>query len=149
MTAMQPADDGFAERVRVSFARQPFMRAVGAAIETVEPGRVVLTLAHRDELTQQHGFVHGGVLAAALDTACGYAAFSLMPAGAAVLTVEFKVNFLAPARGPRLRFEGVVAKPGRTLSVVDGRATQVDDGKLVATMTATMMAMPGREGLRD
>ena len=121
---MKPADADYAARVRDSFARQAAMRTIGAALETVEPGRVVITLAHRDELTQQHGFLHAGIVATALDTACGYAAFSLMPADAAVLTVEFKVNLIAPARGPRFRFEGSVTKAGRTISVVDGRATQ-------------------------
>ena len=148
---MHAADPKFADRVRASFERQAAMRTLGATLESVLPGHVVLGMLHRDELTQQHGFVHAGMLAAALDSACGYAAFSLMPADAAVLTIEFKINLLAPARGPRFRFEGRVAKPGRTISVVDGRATQFElhggEEKLVATMTATVMTVAGRDDI--
>lgn len=148
---MPAADPNFADRVRASFARQAAMRTLGAEIEAVEPGRVVLAMAHRESLTQQHGFLHAGMLSAALDSACGYAAFSLMPADAAVLTIEFKINLLAPARGPRFRFEGRVVKPGRTISVVEGRASQHGsdggDEKLVATMTATVMTVTGRDDI--
>jgi uncharacterized protein (TIGR00369 family) len=146
---MQPADPDYAARVRASFALQPAMRTLGATLETVEPGNVAIALAHREELTQQHGYVHAGMLAAGLDSACGYAAFSLMPAGAAVLTIEFKINLLAPAHGPRFRLEGTVVKPGRTITVVEGHAWQVGDGdaerKLVATMSATVMTVVGRD----
>jgi uncharacterized protein (TIGR00369 family) len=144
---MQPADPDYAARVRASFGRQPAMHTLGATLESVEPGHVVVAMAHRGDLTQQHGYVHAGIVAAALDTACGYAAFSLMPADAAVLTIEFKINLLAPARGPRFRFEGTVTKPGRTISVVDGRAFQLGDGpdKLIATMSATVMTVTGRD----
>ena len=148
---MTPADTDFAQRVRDSFGRQAVMATLGAALETVEPGRVVLAMQHRPELTQQHGFLHAGIVATALDSACGYAAFTLMPADAAVLTIEFKTNLLAPARGPRFRFEGRVTKAGRTISVVDGRAVQLGeagDEALIATMTATVMTVLGREGLR-
>jgi uncharacterized protein (TIGR00369 family) len=137
------------QRVRDSFARQAAMTTLGAALGEVAPGRVSVLLTHRAALTQQHGYLHAGMVAAALDTACGYAAFSLMPADAAVLTIEFKINLLAPAKGPRFRFEGVVVKPGRSISVVDGRALQFGgDGegeeKLIATMTATVMSIVGR-----
>jgi len=149
---MQPSDADFAQRTRDSFARQPAMATLGAKLEVIEPGRVVIVMAHREALTQQHGFIHAGFLSAALDSACGYAAFSLMPADAAVLTIEFKINLLAPARAPHFRFEGVVVKPGRTISVVDGRATQhEEDGggeKLIATMTATVMTVRGRDTLK-
>jgi uncharacterized protein (TIGR00369 family) len=149
---MTPHDTGYVPRTRDSFARQAAMATLGATLEAVEPGRVVLAMAHRDTLTQQHGFVHAGMVAAALDSACGYAAFSLMPDDAAVLTIEFKINLLAPARGPLFRFEGLVVKPGRTITVVDGRATQHgEDGgdeKLIATMTATVMTVRGREALK-
>jgi len=148
---MTPADTDFAQRVRDSFGRQAVMATLGAALETVEPGRVVLAMQHRPELTQQHGFLHAGIVATALDSACGYAAFTLMPADAAVLTIEFKTNLLAPARGPRFRFEGQVTKAGRTISVVDGRAVQLGEAgneALIATMTATVMTVLGREGLR-
>ena len=149
---MQPDDPAYEQRTRDSFARQTAMQTLGATLESVAPGRVTITMAHRDGLTQQHGFIHAGMLAAALDSACGYAAFSLMPADAAVLTIEFKINLLAPARGPRFRFEGVVVKPGRTISVVDGRALQFEaDGsaeKLIVTMSATVMTVQGREALK-
>jgi uncharacterized protein (TIGR00369 family) len=149
---MQPDDPTYEQRTRDSFARQNAMHTLGATLESVAPGRVTIAMAHRDSLTQQHGFIHAGMLAAALDSACGYAAFSLMPADAAVLTIEFKINLLAPARGPRFRFEGAVVKPGRTISVVDGRALQFEaDGsaeKLIATMSATVMTVRGREALK-
>jgi len=148
---MTPADTDFAQRVRDSFARQAVMATLGVALDAVEPGRVVLAMRHRPELTQQHGFLHAGIVATALDSACGYAAFTLMPADAAVLTIEFKTNLLAPARGPRFRFEAQVTKTGRTISVVDGRALQLDDAgneTLIATMTATVMTVLGRTGLR-
>jgi uncharacterized protein (TIGR00369 family) len=149
---MQAVDPHFAARVAASFARQAAMRTLGATLEAVEPGHVVVAMAHRDELTQQHGFLHAGMLATALDSACGYAAFSLMPSEAAVLTIEFKINLLAPARGPRFRFDGQVVKPGRTISVVDGRAFELDAGgndpKLIATMSATVMTVTGRGGIR-
>ena len=136
-------------RVGDSFARQAAMTTLGATLGAVAPGHVSVLLAHRAALTQQHGYLHAGMVATALDTACGYAAFSLMPAEAAVLTIEFKINLLAPAKGPRFRFEGVVVKPGRSISVVDGRALQFGgDGegeeKLIATMTATVMSIVGR-----
>lgn len=149
---LQPADPDFEARVRGSFARQQAMATLGAALAAVEPGRVVVELAHAEHLTQQHGFVHAGMLAAAIDSACGYAGSTLMPADAGVLTIEFKVNLLAPARGPHLRCEGRVVKAGRTISVAEGRAWQfADDGappSLVATMTATLMTVTGRDDVR-
>jgi uncharacterized protein (TIGR00369 family) len=141
----------FAQRVRDSFDRQGAMRTLGASLDVVEAGHVVIAMRHRDTLTQQHGFIHAGMLAAALDSACGYAASSLMPPDAAVLTIEFKINLLAPARGPLFRIDAQVAKAGRTISVVDGRAWQCDDDggneKLIATMTATVMTVSGRDGV--
>lgn len=153
---MQARNPNFAQRVQESFGLQGAMRTLGASLETIAPGRVVIGMAHRPELTQQHGFVHAGMVAAALDSACGFAAFTLMPADAGVLTIEFKINLLAPARGPLLRFEGVVTKSGRTISVVDGRAYQLEPGsehdkdaqKLIATMTATVMTVVGRDDVR-
>jgi len=146
------AEPGFEARVTVSFARQAAMATLGARLGRIEPGHVDVMMGHAGHLTQQHGFLHAGIVASALDSACGYAAFTLMPAGAAVLTIEFKINLLAPARGPQFRFEGRVTKAGRTISVVDGRALQLGaDGAaetLVATMTATMMTVVGRDGLR-
>ena len=149
---MTPVDPDYERRTRDSFARQPAMVTIGIEIGEIGVGRVVLTMAHRADLTQQHGFQHAGIVATGLDSACGYAAFTLMPADAGVLTIEFKVNLLAPARGPLLTFEGTVTKPGRTISVVDGRAWQHDgaggEPTLVATMTATVMTVLGRSELR-
>jgi uncharacterized protein (TIGR00369 family) len=147
--ARHDADDPeVVARIERSFARQAAMATIGAALQRVAPGRVEIALAHRPALTQQHGFVHAGVVATALDSACGYAAYTLMPADAAVLTVEFKINLLAPARGPRLLMVGEVLKRGRTISVVEGRALQApedrDDWQPVATMTATVMTVLGR-----
>jgi uncharacterized protein (TIGR00369 family) len=149
---MQARNPSFAQRVQESFALQGAMRTLGASLEEIAPGRVVIGMAHRAELTQQHGFVHAGMIAAALDSACGFAAFTLMPADAGVLTIEFKINLLAPARGPLLRFEGLVTKGGRTITVVDGKAwqfeTEGDAPKLIATMTATVMTVVGRDDVR-
>nr|WP_316641201.1 PaaI family thioesterase [uncultured Roseateles sp.] len=151
----QAVDDLFAQRVRDSFARQAVMQTLGAELEAVEAGRVLMAMSHRPELTQQHGFLHAGIVATALDSACGYAAFSLMPVDAAVLTIEFKINLLSPARGPFFRFEGQVLKAGRTISVVEGRAwgyASADEPeaekKLVASMNATVMTVLGRDGLK-
>jgi uncharacterized protein (TIGR00369 family) len=144
------ATDDFAERVRASFARQQAMALLGASLTRITPGIVEIELPYRDDLTQQHGFLHAGVLSAALDSACGYAAYSLMPAEAAVLTIEFKVNLLAPGKGERFLFRGEVTKPGRTIMVADGRAFAFDNGeaKLIATMTGTLMVVKDREGLK-
>ncbi len=151
MTPREPHDPQYAQRTRDSFARQRVNATLGITLEEVAPGRVVVAMAHRPELTQQHGFLHAGMVATALDSACGYAAFTLMPADAGVLTIEFKINLLAPARGPLLRIEGVVKKAGRQISVVDGEAFQHEPGgerKLIATMTATIMTITGRDDVR-
>ena len=149
---MNAPDPGYEQRTRDSFARQNAMATLGATLEVIEPGRVVIGMAHSAALTQQHGFLHAGMLAAALDSACGYAAFTLMPADSGVLTIEFKINLLAPARGPRFQLVGQVTKAGRTISVVDGQAWQHDGSgnarKLVATMTATIMTVTGRDDVR-
>ena len=102
-------------------------------------------------LTQQHGFLHAGMVSTALDSACGFAALSLMPANAAVLSIEFKINLLAPAKGQSFRMEGRVIKPGRTILVTEGRAFAINDGheKLIATMGCTLMCVQGRDGLSD
>jgi len=147
MNLPPPADPGFRQRVHDSFARQGVMHTLGATLETADAGRVVIVMPHKPELAQQHGFLHAGIVATALDSACGYAAFSLMPADAAVLTIEFKINLLAPARGPWFRFEGVVLKAGRTISVVEGKAWQHEAGgpqTPCASMTATVMTVQGR-----
>jgi uncharacterized protein (TIGR00369 family) len=150
-TAFEPQDAAWSERVRASFARQQAMDTLGARLARVEPGEVEIALGWAPHLTQQHGFLHAGMVSAALDSACGYAAFSLMPGHAEVLTIEFKINLLAPARGQRFRMIGSVLKPGRTITVCEGRALAVDgDGreKLVATMGCTLMAVTGRDDVR-
>ncbi len=135
----------FEMRVRDSFARQAAMRLIGAHVSLVEPGRCVVELAVRDDLTQQHGYVHGGVVGMIADSAGGYAAFSLMPADASVLTVEYKINMLAPAVGDLLIATGEVVKPGRTLSIVraDVVAVRGDRRTPVATTQQTLMVMHG------
>jgi uncharacterized protein (TIGR00369 family) len=146
----EPKDPDYAARVRASFDRQAAMKTIGASLAAVEPGRVVIELPWAQALTQQHGFLHAGMVATGLDSACGYAGFSLMPADAAVLTIEYKINLLAPAQGERFRMEGLVIKPGRTVTVVEGRAWAIDEGreKLIATMACTLMAIFGRENVR-
>ncbi len=141
-TALNP---DFESRVRDSFARQAAMRLIGARLTTVEPGRCIIELPVRDDLTQQHGFVHGGVVGMIADSAGGYAGFTLMPADASVLTVEFKINMLAPAAGDMLVATGEVLKPGRTLAIVraDVMALRGDRQTRVATMQQTLMVMHG------
>jgi uncharacterized protein (TIGR00369 family) len=142
--------ENFEERVRASFARQQAMATIGAELTSVTPGIIEIELPYAERLTQQHGFLHAGIISTALDSACGYAAFSLMPASAGVLTIEFKVNLLAPGKGDRFLFRGTVTKPGRTIIVADGQAYAfAPDGeaKLIATMTGTMMVVVGRDGI--
>lgn len=151
MAEFDPRDPEYAARVRRSFGRQGAMRSMGAELSRVEPGEVEIASPFRPEVSQQHGFFHGGVVAALLDSACGYAALSLMAPGAAVLTVEFKINFLAPARPGLLLARGRVVRPGRGLLVCLGRA-YVRDGAgetEVALTTATMAAVTGRPELLD
>ena len=146
----QPQDPQFEQRVRGSFERQAAMKTIGARLAVIEPGRVVIELPYSPALTQQHGFMHAGMIATALDSACGYAAFSLMPHDAGVLTIEYKINLVAPGKGQVFRMEGLVVKPGRTITVVEGRAFAIDEGseKLIATMTATEMAITGRDDVK-
>ena len=147
----KPKDEGYAARVRDSFALQGAMATIGAQLVQVAPGQVAIELDWAAGLSQQHGFLHAGMVATALDSACGYAGFSLMPAGAGVLTIEFKINLLAPAKGQRFRMVGQVIKPGRTVTVTEGRAYAIDDGreKLIATMGATLMTITGREDVKN
>lgn len=149
MTGFQPQDSDFEGRVRQSFARQQVMQTIGATLTLVAPGEVEIELPYRADLTQQHGFIHAGIVASILDTACGYAAFSLMPADAAVLSIEFKVNLLAPAKGELLRARAVVKRAGKNVTVCTADAWAVDDGQsaVVATMLATMMCIRGRSNL--
>jgi uncharacterized protein (TIGR00369 family) len=146
MDVFEPCNPDYAARVRASFARQKAVDLIGARLTSVEPGAVEIALDYRDDLTQQHGFVHGGLVGMIADNACGYAAFSLMPAEATVLTVEYKINFLAPAAGERLIARGRVLKPGRTLMIVEARVAALAEGRetLVATALATIMQLDGR-----
>jgi uncharacterized protein (TIGR00369 family) len=150
LTSPTPQDPEFEPRVRASFERQRFMSTIGARLVRVAPGEVDIELDVRSELTQQHGFLHAGVLAAAADSACGYAALSLMPAGAAVLSVEFKINMLAPAAGDRVVARGRVIRAGKTVTVCWGDVTAYAgfEERLVATMVGTMMTVRDR-GLTD
>ena len=134
------------DRIRESFARQRFMETIGARLVHVAPGEVDLELPFAERLTQQHGFVHAGAVAAVLDSACGYAALTLMDEDAAVLTVEFKIDLLAPAAGQRLVARGRVVKAGRTLTVCrgDAYAYEGEAERHVATLGATMMALRER-----
>ncbi|MCO5339066.1 PaaI family thioesterase [Delftia tsuruhatensis] len=144
---LEPANSDFARRVQDSFARQGAMHTLGAELSLLEPGAVDVCLDWAPGLTQQHGFLHAGMVSTALDSACGYAGLTLMPADAAVLTIEFKINLLAPAKGQRFRMEGRVLKPGSTITVTEGRAYAIDEGreKLIATMGCTLMCVQGRD----
>jgi uncharacterized protein (TIGR00369 family) len=134
-------DPEFEARVRASFARQEFMSTLGARLERVLPGEVAIALPFRADLTQQHGFLHAGVVTSVVDSACGYAALSLMEPGAAVLSVEFKVNLLAPAAGSTFLAIGRVVRAGRTLTVCAGElhAIQEERDTVVALLPGTMM----------
>ena len=149
MTSFEPKDPHFEARVKASFARQQTMNTLGIEITGLSAGEIELRMPQMAAYTQQHGFTHAGIIATALDSACGYAAFSLMPQDAAVLTVEFKTNLIAPAKGEYFLFRARVVKPGRTITVCDSQAFAVESGqeKLVATMTGTLMALFDRAGI--
>ena len=144
-------DPNYEQRVRDSFTRQQFMTTLGATLGRVAPGEVLIAVPFSTPLTQQHGFLHAGVTAAVVDSACGYAALTLMPADAAVLSVEFKVNLLAPGKGDGVVARGRVLRAGRTLTTCAGDVFAVEGGeeRLVLTMLATMMAVRGRAGVAD
>jgi uncharacterized protein (TIGR00369 family) len=141
-----PANPAFAARVRDSFGRQGAMALIGAELVHVEAGAADVAVAFRPDLAQQHGYFHGGIIGMIADSAGGYAAFSLMPADASVLTVEYKINLLAPAEGERLIARGRVAKPGRTLTVCHVDVAVIRDGRETPCATAlqTLMAMAGK-----
>jgi uncharacterized protein (TIGR00369 family) len=142
-----PRDPHFESRVRENFARQTFMSTLGARLASVRPGEVVIEMPPTGALTQQHGYVHAGAVTSIVDSACGYAAFTLMPADSEVLSVEFKVNLLAPAAGELLVARGRVVRAGRTLTVCQGEVVARTGGeeRTVALMQATMMRVdPGR-----
>jgi len=149
MPPFEPQNPDFSQAVRESFAAQRIMATLGAALGRVAPGAIEIELPFRADLTQQHGFLHAGVVATVLDSACGYAAFSLMPPGTGVLTVEFKTNLLAPARGDLLVARGTVIRSGRTITVCQAEALMRSDGveTTVATMLATIMTIRERPGV--
>jgi uncharacterized protein (TIGR00369 family) len=143
------AHPGFEERVRLSFAKQGAMGLIGARLSKIAAGEVEIELPFKSEHSQQHGFLHAGILTTALDSACGYATYSLFPPDAGILTIEFKVNLLAPGDGELFRLVGKVRKAGRTISLAEGEAYAIKNGreKLIATMTATTMTIAGRDNV--
>ena len=146
MAEFEPRNPDFAAVVRHSFDRQPFMALMGADLISVTPGRCEIGLDHRQDLTQQHGYIHGGAIGAIIDSAMGYAAFSLAATGSSVLTVEYKLNLVAPADGMRLVARGEVARAGRTLIVSRGEVFAVQEGAeiLCAVASQTVMILAER-----
>jgi uncharacterized protein (TIGR00369 family) len=142
----EPRDPDWESKVRESFARQGVMATIGARIAALAPGSCEIELPYRADLSQQHGYLHAGIVTTIADSAAGYAAFSLMPPGASVLTVEFKVNLMAPGAGERFLARGRVLKPGRTLVVVESEVAAIANGREtpIATMLATMMCLEGK-----
>ncbi|MGD9953704.1 MAG: PaaI family thioesterase [Burkholderiales bacterium] len=143
----QPQDPDFAARLRASFARQKAMDLIGARLTVVEPGYTEVVLTYRDDLTQQKGFVHGGIVGMIADSACGYAAFSLMPASSSLVTVEYKINVLSPAKTD-LVARGEVIRPGRTLTVTRGEVYDAQ-GRHIATMQQTLMMLADTSDTRE
>jgi uncharacterized protein (TIGR00369 family) len=148
MSTFKPLDPDFEKRVRDSFARQAFMRALGAELLQIAPGEVHIALPHKPDLTQQHGYFHGGVVATIADTAAGYAALTLFPKGTGVLTTEFKINLLRPAEGERLVARGRVIKPGRTLSICQSDV-YAENGERESHVATVLLSMIRREGIKD
>jgi len=149
MMGYQVSNPRFAEDIRQSFARQSIMSLIGAKLELVEPGLVEISIAYRKELTQQHGYLHAGVVTTIADSAAGYAAYSLMPAGSDVLSVEFKVNLLRPAKGVGFVARAEVIKPGKTLTVVRADVFAISETgarELVATLQGTMFCIARDQG---
>src|SRR5689334_15251486 len=143
MITFEPFNPSFAADVKDSFAKQAVMVTIGAELVSVAPGAVQISLPYRSDLTQQHGYLHAGIVTTIADSACGYAAYTLMPPNSAVLSVEFKVNLLRPAKGEEFLAVAEVLKPGRTLTVVraDVFANPKSERALVATMLGTMMCL--------
>jgi uncharacterized protein (TIGR00369 family) len=142
---------GCEDRVRTSFAKQGLMSTLGATLTSVAPGLVQIAIRPDPAISQQHGFVHAGAVSAIADTAAGYAALSLMPPNRGVLTTEFKINFVAPAVGDRILARGRVVKAGRSLTLAQTEVFAESGGqeKLIALLTATLMAVEGRAGVSD
>lgn len=136
-------DPNYEARVRTSFEKQEAMKTVGAHLVNLSPGEVVIEFPYHQSLTQQNGYIHAGIVTTVVDSACGYAAYTLMPAGSDVLSIEFKVNFMSPAKGETFRAIGKVLKSGRTITVCTGHVVAIEKGKetVVATMQATMICL--------
>ncbi len=146
----KPRDTGYKEKVIKSFNRQGVLKTINASIIAIRPGEIELEFPYQSNLAQQHGFIHAGIVSTVLDTACGYAAFTLMPENAGVLTIEFKINLLSPAKGDRFRAVGKVKKPGKNITVTEGELFSHGEGgqKLVATMVGTIMSVYDREDVK-
>ena len=146
MRHFEARNPDFAARVRASFGRQKVMAFMGAELAGVTPGRCEIRLPYKEDLSQQHGYFHGGVIGIIADSAGGYAAFSLMPADASVLTVEYKMNILAPGSGELLIAQGEVLKAGKTLVIARAEVYVVKDGREIhcASMQQTLMTMHGK-----
>jgi uncharacterized protein (TIGR00369 family) len=148
--ASQPLNSSFAAEIEESFALQSVMSLIGAELSMVAPGVVEITLPYRSDLAQQHGYLHAGMVTTIADSACGYAAYSLMPADSEVLSVEFKVNLLRPAKGEKFLAHGEVIKSGKTLTVVRADVfgiAAMGERELVATMLGTMICLRRNRGL--
>ena len=145
------ADSNADARVRASFAKQTIMVTLGASVASVKKGEVEIVLPFSDKILQQHGFIHAGAVATIADSACGYAALSVMPDNAAVLTTEFKIHLLSPAKDERLRAVGRVVRAGRKLVIAMGEvfAEESSASKQVALITASMMVVETTTGLKD
>ena len=143
MNKFQPSDPNYESRIRSSFDKQEAMKTIGANLVKVLPGEVHIEFSFIESLTQQHGYIHGGIIASVVDTACGYAACTLMSVDSEVLTIEYKVNFMSPAKGDRFKGIGRVLKSGRNITVCSGDVIAIDKGKekIIATMLATMISV--------
>lgn len=151
MEGFEPRDPDYRKKVEESFDRQAIMKTIKASLLKIEPGSVSIEMTYSTDITQQHGFVHAGIVSTVVDNACGYSALSLMPEDSGILTIEFKVNLLAPAKGDHFVATGFVRKPGKTIFVTEGEmvAFDGDEKTTVATMTATMMRITGRENIKS
>jgi len=143
MNIFQPSDPNYESRIRISFDKQEVMKTIGAKLVKVTPGEVHIEFSFVESLTQQHGYIHAGIVTSVVDSACGYAAYTLMPSDSEVLTIEYKVNFLSPAKGNKFKGIGRVLRPGRIITVCSGDVIAIDKGKekIVATMLATMISV--------
>lgn len=143
MNEFKAIDPNYETRVRSCFEQQGVMKTIGASLVKLAPGEVVVEFSYDRSLTQQNGYIHAGVLTTIVDSACGFAAYTLMPADSEVLTIEYKINFMSPAKGETFKGIGKVVKSGRTITVCSGDVVAVEDGKekVVATMQATMICL--------